>query len=89
MLLEAIVPRAQWVKNLPAMQETQEMQVLVTVLERYPGGGKWLPTPEFLPEKSHGQRSLGGLQLKGLPDVTEQLSAHIHTHAVVTSLCGS
>ena len=34
MLLEAIVPRAQWVKNLPAMQETQEMQVLVTVLER-------------------------------------------------------
>ena len=34
---------AQWVKNLPAMQETQEMQVSVIVLERYPGGGNGNP----------------------------------------------
>ena len=34
---------AQWVKNLPAMQETQEMQVSVTVLEKYPGGGNGDP----------------------------------------------
>ena len=26
---------------------------------------KWQPTPVFLPKKSHGQRSLGGLQSKG------------------------
>ena len=26
---------------------------------------KWQPTPVFLPEKSHGQRSPGGLQSKG------------------------
>ena len=25
---------------------------------RSPGGGKWQPTPVFLPEKSHGQRRL-------------------------------
>ena len=27
---------------------------------RYPGGGKWQPTPVFLPGESHGQRSLAG-----------------------------
>ena len=27
-------------------------------LGRSPGGGKWQPTPGFLPEKSHGQKSL-------------------------------
>ena len=29
-------------------------------LGRSPGGGKWQPTPPFLPEKSHGQKSLVG-----------------------------
>ena len=29
-------------------------------LESSPGGGKWQPTPVFLPENSHGQRSLAG-----------------------------
>ena len=37
MLLGAIVPMAQWVKNLPAMQETQEMQVSIPGLEISPG----------------------------------------------------
>ena len=27
---------------------------------RFSGGGKWQPTPVFLPENSHGQRSLAG-----------------------------
>ena len=27
---------------------------------RSPGGGKWQPIPVFLPEKSHGRRSLEG-----------------------------
>ena len=29
-------------------------------LERCPGGGKWQPTPIFLPGEFHGQRSLVG-----------------------------
>ena len=27
---------------------------------RFSGGGNWQPTPVFLPENSHGQRSLAG-----------------------------
>ena len=34
-------------------------------LERSPGGGKWQPTPVFLTEKSHGQRSLVVCSPKG------------------------
>ena len=34
-------------------------------LERSPGGGKWQPTPIFLPEKSNGRRSLAGYSLWG------------------------
>ena len=49
---------------------------LIPGLERPPGGGKWQPTPVFLPEKSHGQRSLVGYSPRGHKelDVTEQLS---------------
>ena len=32
----------------------------VPQLGRSPAGGNWQPTPVFLPEKSHGQRSLAG-----------------------------
>ena len=49
---------------------------------RSPGGGKWLPTPVFLPGKSHGQRSLVGYSpwsCKDL-DTTEWLSMHTCTH---------
>ena len=47
---------AQLVKNLPAMQVTQ-VQFLgwEDPLEKEM---KWQPTPVFLPEESHGQRSL-------------------------------
>ena len=34
-------------------------------LGRSPGGGKCQPTPVFLPEKFHGQRSLVGYSPKG------------------------
>ena len=53
-----------------------------------PGSGrsqkerKWQHIPVFLPGKSHGQRSLAGYSPwyhKEL-DMTEQLSAHTHTH---------
>ena len=37
---------------------------------------KWQSTPVFLPEKSHGQRSLAGYSSQGLKelDMTDQLS---------------
>ena len=68
---------AQWVKNLPIMQETQEMQVQSL-------GGEdslkeeMLPTPVFLPGESHGQRSLAGSNPKGHKEsyMTEELSTH-------------
>ena len=45
---------AQMVKNLPAMQETWvQSQGQEDPLEK-----GWLPTPIFLSEESHGQRSL-------------------------------
>ena len=49
------------------MQETQE------TLGGSPGGGKWQPTPGFLPKKSYGQRSLAGYSPWGHkePDMTE------------------
>ena len=54
---------AQWVKNLPAMQET--CMGSVPGSGRVQGGGKWQPTPVFLPKKSHGQRSVAGYSPKG------------------------
>ena len=43
---------AQMVKNLSATQETQ--------VGKIPWRRKWQPTPVFLPEESHGPRSLAG-----------------------------
>jgi len=37
---------------------------LISGSGRSSGGGKWQPTPVFLPEKSHGQRSLAGYNQK-------------------------
>ena len=47
---------------------------------RSPGGGKWQPTPVFLPGKFHGQRSLVGYNTWGHKEshMTERLSTH-HT----------
>ena len=45
------------VKTLPAMQETQKMQVQ-SLGQEDPWRREWEPTPVFLPGKSHGQRSL-------------------------------
>ena len=55
---------AQRVKNLPAMQKTQQMGFdpwIQQILWRR----KWLPTPVFLPENSHGQRGLVAFSLWG------------------------
>ena len=47
---------------------------------------KWLPTPIFLPGKSHVQRSLVGYSLWGLQelDKTEQLSTKLQHHQGVS-----
>ena len=47
----------QWVKNLPVMQETQEMWAR-SLGHEDPLEKKWQPTPVFLPGESHGHRSL-------------------------------
>ena len=47
---------AQMVKNLPAMQPGFDPWV-----GKIPWRREWLPTPVFLPGKSHGQRSLVGI----------------------------
>ena len=62
----------QWLKNLPMMQETQEMWVCSLVGED-PLEEDMQPTPVFLPGESHGQRNLVGCSLQGRKesDVTE------------------
>ena len=52
------------VKNPSAPEETQDTQVQSLGWED-PLGEAWQPTPVFLPEKSHGQRSLAGDNPKG------------------------
>ena len=52
-------------------------------LERCPGGGKWQPTPIFLPGKSQGQRSLEGYRPWGrkqmaMTDYT--YTQYVYTH---------
>ena len=48
------------VKNLPTVQETQ----VRALVRKMPWRRKLLPTPMFLPGKSHGQRSLAGYDPK-------------------------
>ena len=59
-------------KSLPAMQELQ----VRSWVGKIPWRRKWLPTPVFLPGKSHGQRSLAGYSPWGLKesDMTERLT---------------
>ena len=50
-------------------------------LRNIPRRRKWQPTPVFLPEKSHGQKSLVGYSPQGHKEsnMTEWLSMHAHT----------
>ena len=68
---------AQMVKNLPAMRVTQIQSL---GWEDHPEKGM-VPTPLFLPEEFHEQRSLAGYRPWGHKDsdTTEQLT-HAHTH---------
>jgi len=47
-------------KNPPAVQERQEMWVQ-SLGQEDRLEEEWLPSPVFLPEKSHGQKSLADL----------------------------
>ena len=70
---------AQPVKNLPAVQETQAWSLGWEDLLRR----KWQPSPVFLPEESHGQRSLVGYHPWGHTesDMTEQITIVHSTHS--------
>ena len=57
----------QQVKNQPAMQETQETGVDIWI-EKIPWRRRWQPTPVFLPEKSHEQRSLASSSQRSLKE---------------------
>ena len=74
-------PVAQWLKNLPAMQEPQETQVQCTGQED-PLEEGMTPTPGFLSGESHGERKLEGYSPWGHKDsdMTEQI-----THFTVNS----
>ena len=56
---------------------------------RFPGGGEWQPTPVFLPEKSHRQRSLVGNCPKGHKESDACTHGHTHTHTslLIIFLC--
>ena len=90
LLPSVVFPGGSVVKNLPANAENAG---LTTESGRFPGEGEWLPTPVFLPGKSHGQRSLAGYspwghrrvrhdlvtkqQLSIITDTSYLLSCHI------------
>ena len=63
--------RGSVVKNPPAKQEAQ----VWSLVGRIPWRRKWQPTPEFLPEESHGQRSLASYSLWGSQKSQTRLSA--------------
>ena len=53
------------VKNLPANAGDIRDKGFDPWVRKIPSRRKWLPTPVFLPGKSHGQRSLEGYSLWG------------------------
>ena len=71
---------AQQVKNISAMQETEEVWVQ-SLVRKIPWRRKRQPTPVFLPGKSRRQRNLVGHGLWGHRewDMTEY-SMHVYTH---------
>ena len=71
---------SQMVQNLPTMRETW----FDPWVKKIPWRREWLPTPIFLPEELHGQRSLVCYSPWGRKesDRTEQLT-HTHRHVCV------
>ena len=67
------LPSSSEVKNLPAMQKTQEMQIQSLGWEDTPGEGHGHPLQYSLPGEPHGHRSLVGYSPWGCTesDMTE------------------
>ena len=59
---------AQQVKNSPAIQKHRKLRFNPWV-GKIPQKRKWQPTPVFLPEKSHVQKSLVGYSRKSLKEL--------------------
>ena len=77
---------AQWVKNLPAVEEVQTDTSLIPRLGRSPGRGQraWKPTPVILPWESCGQRILVGYSPQGrkeldMAEVTEHTAVNLES----------
>ena len=68
---------AQWVNNLPAMQEMQADTGSILGLGRSSGGGHGNLLQYFLPGKFHEQRSLVGYSPWGLKE--SDMTDHAHT----------
>ena len=80
---------AQWVKNPPAMQETQEMRGWSLGQEDL-WRRKWQPTLVFLPGKPHEQRSLVGYSSWVAKSWTRLSTQAPHgTAKLVTTVCES
>ena len=62
--------------GFPSGSDSQESACSAGDPGSVPWRREWLPTPVFLPEESHGQRSLAGYSPWDLreSDVTEQLT---------------
>ena len=69
--------------HLP-VQDTQETQVQ-SLVWKIPSSRKWQPTLIFLPEKSHGKRSVTGYSPWDCKqsDMTEQLSTYAQTRGII------
>ena len=68
---------AQWITNMPAMHETQEMWLRPLGLENQRMA--WQPTPIFLPGESPRTEESGGLQSIGSQRIRQDYSNRAHT----------
>ena len=70
---------AQWIKNQPAVLETQETWVQSLSWEDPLKEG--MATPVFLPGETHGQRSLAGYSPRDRKESdTTEATGHAHSH---------
>ena len=67
-----------------ACQRRRQKRQVWSLGQEVPWSRKWLPTPGFLPGKSHGQKSLVDMDMDrrvhGAPKSRTQLSNWTHTH---------
>ena len=77
-----VFPGGSVVKNPPAKQKTRRRHGFNPWVGNIPWRRKWQPTPVFLPEKFHGQRSLAGYSPWGHKesDTTEWLNNNKQNH---------